>query len=517
MESKSPLGKHGYLLKIAIFATGISGIVAEYLLATLATYFLGDSIFQWTMIVSVMLFSMGIGSLMSRKITKELLFKFLTLELLLSLLASFSVVIIYYVAGYFKGYVTFYIYFLSISIGILIGMEIPLVTRINDSYEELKRNISSIMAMDYIGSLIGGVFFAFWGLPRLGLTYTPFVVGGINFLVAMSLFIIIWKKIERKKSALILSTITAVILLVGLFTSDEVKRFSEQKRYKEKIIFQEQTRYQNIVITQKKDVFWLFINGNQQLSTLDEYVYHEALVHPSIHLAKDKKKILILGGGDGCVAREALKYKEVEKIVLVDLDSVMTDIAREHWVLSELNHESLDNSKVTIINADAFTWLENQQEKFDVIIVDLPDPKSIDLSRMYSKEFYWVCRANLAEGGSIVTQAGSPMFATEAYECINLSMKAAGFSTLTLHNHVLTLGEWGYIIGKIETQSNLDKEALAFNLRSDISTAWLNNEAFEGMQKFGKPHVDLSEVQVNTISEPILQKYYLRGNWDFYR
>jgi len=159
------------ILKLALFATGLSGIVAEYILATLATYFLGDSVFQWTMIISVMLFSMGLGSRLSKYFTSDLLKKFIIIEFSLSLLTSFSSLLVYTAAAYtiYKGLI---IYGLSIIIGLLIGMEIPLVVRLNYEFQKLKVNIASVLENDYYGSLIGGMFFAFIGLPYLGLTNT---------------------------------------------------------------------------------------------------------------------------------------------------------------------------------------------------------------------------------------------------------------------------------------------------------------------------------------------------------
>ncbi|MCH2225515.1 MAG: spermidine synthase, partial [Crocinitomicaceae bacterium] len=175
------------LLKVSIFATGLSGIVAEYILATMASYFLGDSVFQWTIILSLMLFSMGLGSRFSRRINKRLIEYYVTLELILSMITSFSVILIYLLMPVTAS-LDVIIYGLSCVVGFLIGMEIPLVTRINEEYEELKTNISGMMENDYYGSLVGGLFFAFIGIRFLGLTYTPFVVGGINLIVALILF-----------------------------------------------------------------------------------------------------------------------------------------------------------------------------------------------------------------------------------------------------------------------------------------------------------------------------------------
>lgn len=505
------------ILKIALFATGLSGIVAEYILSTLATYFLGNSVLQWTMIVSLMLFSMGLGSRFSRFFKKNLLEYFIGIEFLLSVLVSFSALICYSVAG-FSPYVGFVIYFLCIFIGVLIGMEIPLVIRINDQYEPLRVNIASALEKDYYGSLIGGVFFAFVGIPFLGLTFTPFVLGMVNFLVALLVFfrlqnLLLKKFLFRLRISLVF---VGILLIAGFFMASPIMIFSEQARYKDKVIYQAESKYQKIVVTQWKDDYWLYINGNQQLSTLDEYLYHEPLVHPIVNLAKKPQEILVLGGGDGCAVRELLKYSSIQKISLVDLDPMMTDLAKNNPIFKNLNKNAFNNSKVEVFNADGFNFLEDKNRFYDLIIVDLPDPKSIDLNKLYTKEFYQLCYLRLRKNGFLITQAGSPYYASKAFECIDTSMQTAGFQTVKLHNQILTLGEWGWILGGKNTNSEKMKSQLLETKFENIETRWLNQEAMKLITSFGKNLIETGEIKVNTISNPVLYRYYLEGNWDLY-
>ena len=302
------------ILKLALFATGLSGIVAEYVLSTLATYFLGDSVFQWTIIVSMMLFSMGLGSRISRYITTNLLRKFIYIEFTLSVITAFVSIITYITSAYY-GDNTIIIYGLSILVGLLIGMEIPIVMRLNDEFEELKVNVSSVMEKDYYGSLLGGIFFAFVGLPYLGLTYTPFILGAINFLVACMLIYILWQSMEAKLKSQLIGFIILVAIGIGsgAIFAKRIIDYGESLRYKDRVILSEQTKYQRIVITQSQDTYWLFLNGNQQLSSIDEVMYHEPLVHPVMGLLNEPKDILVMGGGDGGAVREILKYPSVEK------------------------------------------------------------------------------------------------------------------------------------------------------------------------------------------------------------
>ena len=507
------------ILKLALFATGLSGIVAEYVLSTLATYFLGDSVFQWTMIVSIMLFSMGFGSRISRYIHSNLLQKFIYIEFTLSLLTAFVSVITYLSSAYY-GNNSLVIYGMSILVGLLIGMEIPIVMRLNDDFEELKVNVSSVMEKDYYGSLLGGVFFAFVGLPYLGLTYTPFILGTINFMVACLLIYILWSSLESKLKRQLMAMISVVLVVIGLgaLKADDIIDFGEELRYKDRVIFSEQTRYQRIVITQSQEDFWLFINGNQQLSSIDEVMYHEPLVHPVMGLLNAPKHILVLGGGDGGAMREILKYPSVEKITLVDLDPKMTELGQTHEWLVSMNQNALNHEKVEIINSDGFTWLETQKTFFDAVIIDLPDPKTIELGRLYSYEFYKLCYNRLRPHGVIITQAGNPYYAARAFNCIDITLEEAGFTTAPLHNQVVTLGEWGWVLGAKEVEKEKLKAALQSLRFSDVETRWINHEAMTLVTSFGKKVFpdDDKAVEVNRIHNPVLYKYYLNGKWDLY-
>ena len=507
------------ILKISLFATGLAGIVAEYVLSTLATYFLGDSVFQWTMIVSIMLFSMGLGSRLSLLFEKNLLQTFIFIEFALSIFSAFSAMLTYVASGYTM-YTGLIIYTLSIVIGILIGLEIPLVVRVNDEFQSLRINVASVMEKDYFGSLLGGVFFAFVGLPYLGLTYTPFLLGFINFSVAVVLVGLLWRQLPAAQRRRVGGAVVGVfvVLVAGLVGAKPIILYGEQVRYKDKVIYDAQSRYQKIVLTQWKDDYWLFINGNQQLSTVDEVMYHEPLVHPAMQLSVRPRSVLVLGGGDGCAVREILKYPAVEAVTVVDLDPAMTELGKTHPVLVALNDSALMDERVHIVNQDAFTFAEQTNDYYDVIIADLPDPKSADLSRLYTREFYQLCARHLRPQGVLVTQAGSPYFATRAFQCIDQTLQQAGFQTQPLHNQIVTMGEWGWILG-VKSENPLPlKESLRALSFNDVATQWLNQEAMLLMTSFGKNYfLDTSDsIEINTLGNQVLYRYYLRGNWDLY-
>jgi spermidine synthase len=314
----------------------------------------------------------------------------------------------------------------------------------------------------------------------------------------------------------------AIVLLwsLGVIFAKPIVMFAEQLRYKDQVIYAEQSRYQKIVITQWKSDYWLFINGSQQLSTLDEVMYHEPLVHPIMRLHPHPQEVLILGGGDGCAVREILQYPSTQHITLVDLDPAMTKLGKTHPILRDVNKNSLHSSKVQIYNQDAYLFLENTRKRYDVIIIDLPDPKTVELNRLYSQEFYALCYRMLRPDGLVITQSGSPYYASKAFACIGKTMRAAGFSVAQMHNQVLTLGEWGWTLGAKKVE---EKDLLA-RLRSlhfdNLKTRWINHEAMGLLTSFGKQTFFLNEkvdaVEINAIHNPVLYRYYLKGNWDLY-
>ena len=520
-SDKINVSKTSNILKLAVFATGLSGIVAEYVLSTLATYFLGDSVFQWTIIVSIMLFSMGVGSRLSKLFNKNLLRTFIILELVLSILVSFSALITYISSAY-TIYIGAIIYIMSIAIGLLIGMEIPLVIRLNNKYDSLKVNISSILEKDYYGSLIGGMFFAFIGLPFIGLTYTPFILGGINLSVAILLLLILQSSFKTPSKTLIysLTILTICTISIGCFKAEPIILFGEQKKYQDKVVFEKQTPYQKIVLTKWNDHHWLYINGNQQLCTLDEVMYHEPIVHPIMQLHPKASSILVLGGGDGCTVRELLKYPWVKSIDLVDIDPEMTQIGQEHPVFTKMNDQALNDEKVNIYNKDAYYFLEHSDQFYDAVIIDLPDPRTIELNRLYSLEFYKLCHRKLRANGMIITQGGSPYFATKAFLCIDKTLQQAGFQTLKLHNQIVTMGQWGWVLGSKDKtcDTNCLKKHLISKKIDSIPTKWLNQEALKHMTNFGKPFfINLKDsIEINQINHPVLYQYYLKGSWDLY-
>ncbi|HIO21507.1 MAG TPA: polyamine aminopropyltransferase [Nitrospirales bacterium] len=506
------------LLKICLFATGFAGIVAEFVLCTLATYLIGNAVLQWTLIISFMLFAMGLGSRLSRHFTTHLLETFIILEFILSILCATSAVVAYALAPWVRT-IELVIYPWAIGIGLLIGLEIPLITRINATYEELRTNISAVMEKDYYGALFGGLFFALIALPFLGLTYTPIIVGTINAAAASLLLVRCYPKLATPRRLSAGWAATGILLIGLLVTANPIILYGEKSKYRDTVIFSQQTQYQKIVMTRWKDEYALFINGNQQFSTYDEERYHEPLVHLALSLLDHREDILIIGGGDGLAVREVLKYTDVKRVTLIDLDPTMTELGSTHPVIVRINHDALNNARVTILNQDGAAYLRDINQRFDAIIMDLPDPQSVDLARMYSLEFYRLAGKHLNKGGTIVTQATSPFFAPMAFLSIKKTMEEAGFSVLPYHINVPTLGDWGFVLGiepEVMADAALKQAVLALHFDS-IETRFLNREAVVAMVHFGKGLFERDhDVEVNRQSRPVFPAYYNKGRWEAY-
>ncbi|HAR33797.1 MAG TPA: spermidine synthase, partial [Desulfobacter sp.] len=325
----SRLNPASALLCLCMFASGACGIILEYIQASLASMILGNAFEQWAMVIGLMMFWMGFGSLIQARIPKErLVYVFIGIEIALALLGGYSPTLTYLSYGY-TGHYSLVLYFFVSMIGILIGLEIPVIIRINNDFsKELSTNLGYILSADYIGSLAGALVYVFILLRFFPITEAAFLTAGLNFFLALITFIYFTRKqiIRRNIPLLVIMVATCVVVIFGYMNNRRWQVTNEQSLYDDPIVYSKTSQYQHIVITHFKplDEVRLFLNGNLQLCSTDEARYHESLVHPAMALAHVRSRVLILGGGDGCALREVLKYPDVELITLVDLDPAMT-------------------------------------------------------------------------------------------------------------------------------------------------------------------------------------------------
>ena len=308
---------------------------------------------------------MGIGSFFSKFFHKNLLNTFVEIEILVGLIGGLSSVVLFLLfenVGSFQ----FILYLFVFVTGFLVGLEIPLLMNILKDRVEFKDLVSNVFTFDYIGALLASILFPLVLVPKLGIMGTSLFFGMINVSIAIALCFLLEKELKKVYFLKVKAIFSFVLLLAVFVFSNDILAYSEGKLYGENIIYTNSTPYQRIVLTHNKSDYRLYLNNNLQFSSADEYRYHEALVHPAMSMAKSVKNVLVLGGGDGLAVREILKYKDVEKVTLVDLDAGMTKLFKTNTVLTNFNQNSLNNSKVAVINTDAYIWAKSCKEKFDV-------------------------------------------------------------------------------------------------------------------------------------------------------
>lgn len=505
MTKKLRLNKN--TLIIITFIVGLCSIIYELLISTISSYLLGDSIRQFSLIIGIYLASMGFGSFLTRFINKDLLVKFIYVELFLGLIGAFSVPLCYFYFSYSDvvGF-QFFVLFLVALIGSLTGFEIPLLTRIMEKDIVLKDNLSNILTFDYLGALAATLLFPFFLIPMVGLYKSSLIFGLINIAVGLTTIHLYKEYLQinkQYKSALSLFSIV-LMLIIGfmLLKSNEYMERWNNGIYKHPVVYSENSPYQNISITKQPDEFRLYLNGAIQFSSRDEYRYHEALTHIPLQQLDEPKNILVLGGGEGLAAREILKYPELEKLTIIDIDPSVTKISKKIDFMKELNLNALENDKVEVIHHDAFQFLKTDKHQYDAIIVDLPDPSSEGIARLYSSSFYKLCLARLSSKGVLCTQATSPELSKNAFWCVNTTLKYAGFGfTYPFHINIPSFGNWGFIIAKNHPRFN-------DTLRQDISYDFLEDEMLEHIFYFPKD-IRSENIEANHLDKPIILEYYL--------
>ena len=394
-----------------------------------------------------------------------------------------------------------------IVIGTFVGAEIPILTRIIEQDEEnLRVTISSIFSFDYIGGLVGSIAFPLVLLPHLGYFATAFLVGSMNALAAILIVFKYAKRIKKAAGYKLASVGLFSVMVFGAVFSENISAVIEGGLYRDNIILSEHTQYQHIVMTKHKDDLRLFIDGNIQFCSLDEYRYHEALVHIPMAQASKKERVLVLGGGDGLAVRELLKYPETE-ITLVDLDAEMIQLCRENPQVSKLNEGALRSERLTVVIDDAYRFLEETDDLYDVILVDLPDPNNDALNKLYTNVFYRLCGNHLTQDGVLAVQSTSPYYAKKAYWCVAKTLESEGFFVDSYHLQVPAFGDWGFHMAA--------KQELSDDCELSVETKYLSEENIPALFAFGKDEVDL-DVQINSLSHPMLLQYYSEAvrNWE---
>ncbi len=552
INAKSGLsGKDAMLL--GIMAVGAAcGIIYEYLLAHYAGRVLGSVDVAVYGMIGVMVASMGVGAFYARTIDNPYT-GFAWLEAVISVIGGTSILLMAAVVSY--AFVlpnelqqTFGLdpsviadggpvhalrevskvtpYLLGAVLGFFIGMEIPFIARIReDLYERVENNAGTVYGMDYIG---GGVGAAIWVTVCLS---QPIIISAaatalLNLLLGAIFIAKFWHKIRWVALLVLMKMMVGMLLVAVLLKGNTWINSMNSMLYKDKVIYSNNTRFQNIVVTERiiggvgQPILSLYINGRLQFSSADEDIYHAMLVSPAMLASARNEKVLVVGGGDGLAVRDILRYQP-KSVTVIDLDPAMTrlfsgrDDEVDFWLskrLTELNAGALNDSRVSVINEDAFLYVENlvaERQAYDTIIVDLPDPSHPDLNKLYSVYFYRQLSNLLNGDGAMVVQSTSPYHSKNAFLSIGKTISEAGLSAQQYHANVPSFGEWGWTIASkigADPLSRIRNKTKA--LQSDV----INNDFILGAFTFPKPFFNqLEKIKANRLNSPVLYAYHSEG------
>ncbi|MGW7045280.1 polyamine aminopropyltransferase [Streptomyces avermitilis] len=432
-----------FFVLAGVFVCAACGLVYELELVALASYLIGDSVTQASVVLSVMVFAMGIGSLAAKRLRPHAAAGFGAIEAALALVGGTSAMALYAVfawtgtwGGVWAAGPRCLLVAFSLAIGLLIGAEVPLLMEL---IQRIRRQdaggaVADLFAADYVGALVGGLAFPFLLLPLLGQLEGVLLTGTVNALAGGALVLGLFRRDLTRRGRWLLIVVNLVVL--GLLATaaalvDDFERAARQAVYGRDVRVALQTGVQEVVLTggTRGHPLDLFLDGRLRVSGHDERRYHEALVHPAMSDGRHAR-VLVLGGGDGLAAREVLRYADVARVDVVELDAGVVRLARRDPALSSLNAHAYDDPRVHVVTADAFCRLRHTRSVYDVVISDLPDPGITASTKLYSQEFYGLVSRVLAPGGRLVVHAGPVASRPRAYWTVEATIRAAGLRTV---------------------------------------------------------------------------------------
>lgn len=488
-------------LLASVFVVASCGLAYELIAAALASYVLGDSVTQFSTVIGTYLFAMGVGSWLSKYIVRDLVGRFVQIELIIGVVGGFSAAALFFMFVWAPGPFKLALYGIVFVIGMLVGLEIPLIMRILKRDLAFKEVVSQVLTFDYLGALAVSILFPILLVPHLGLVRSALLFGLLNVVVGLWA---LWLFRAQLPTGMLLrgqGVVACIALIVAIAGAGQATALAEVHLYADEIVHAESSPYQRIVVTRWKDDLRLHLNNNLQFSSRDEYRYHEALVHPGLATLPGAKRVLVLGGGDGLAVREILKYPQVESVTLIDLDPAMTTLFSKAPALTALNADALRSPKVSVINADALVWLEQNDERFDFIVIDFPDPSNFSIGKLYSAAFYRLLEKHLSETGLAVVQSTSPLYARQSFWCIVTTIESVGFVATPYHALVPSFGEWGFVL--------VGRRAYQPPSVYPVDTRFLAPAMTPALFEFPKDMARV-EAEVNQLNNQVLVRYFER-------
>ncbi|MHC3391204.1 polyamine aminopropyltransferase [Streptomyces lavendulocolor] len=427
-----------FLVLATVFICAACGLVYELELVALASYLIGDSVTQASVVLSVMVFAMGVGSLLAKRLRCRAAVGFGLLEAALALVGGSSALVLYATFAWI-GESRYALVGFSLAIGVLIGAEMPLlmtlIQRISRRAEQdAGGTVADLFAADYVGALVGGLAFPFLLLPWLGQLTSALLTGAVNAVAGGALVLWLFGRdlSTRARWLLVAANVTVLgVLATATVLADDFERSVRRAVYGERVRVAVQTDVQEVVLTGGSGrPPELFLDGRLRVSGRDEHRYHRALVHPAMR--GPRARVLVLGGGDGLAVREVLRHGGVRSVTVFELDPGVVRLARHDRALARLNGYAYGDPRVRVVYGDAFTSLREAAERgdaYDVVVSDLPDPGITASTKLYSAEFYGLAARVLSGGGRLAVHAGPMASRPRIYWTVDATLRSAGFST----------------------------------------------------------------------------------------
>ena len=424
-----------WLILICAFVASCCSLSYELIIARFLTSLSMDPVVSQSVTIGCYLLALGLGAHFHSRIkSKDPLRTFMFVESILAISAALLMHAILFLHLHLESLeqipwslrgriLIFASQGITLWIGFLSGFEIPLL--VDAVRGHTKRAFGWVLGMSYFGGLVSSLGIMVFVLPATGVLRASLLVALLTALVSVAVYFRFFFKTPRLSWVAIIISLWLPPQLLA--RSEAIEQFYLKSYYylapvswapKEVAdtlkmhrhlphIQRISSLYQEIDIVHDEYVdiehpndFHLFLDHRNQFGSAKERIYHELMIHGAMNITNhEPRDVLIIGGGDGLLIREILKYKNIRSVTLVELDPAMIDLAKNYLPLRRLNENALANAKVKTILGDGFEWVRRSRDQFDAIFVDLPHPYSVELSRLYSVEFFRFLERRLTNDG----------------------------------------------------------------------------------------------------------------------
>jgi spermidine synthase len=470
-------------------------LMYELLIAQTLSLSAGNTVVWYSLSVGIYIGGMGIGALLCRRRFGARPWRTLFfVELSLSVVGAAAVPTILLAHSlylYFSATpreISVFVFFgvsfaMLLGVGVLSGIELPTLIRLGNATVADGEVTNRVLGWDYIGSMLAGLSFPLALLPFFNLTVIGFGTAAVNLAVGALILRRFVAPDERTGGRSWATAGVAAVLLLGIVQSGSIEQYFLKRYYfytdaAERgslfgalgdlpDVYRAYSPYQQIDLLHdpagfRGDVLLdaystkfrdapatptnriLYLNGDFQLGSSYEELYHEWFAHIPIMLrGAVPRDVLVLGAGDGMLIRELVKHDEVRRILHVDLDRALVELAKTDPVLTALNRNALDDQRVETRYGDAFQFVRTSTETFDAIYMDFPFAKDYNLAKLYSREFFHFLKSRLRDGAYAVFDApggdylagtdgngDSVLVPFDEWDVYYNTLRSAGFDTI---------------------------------------------------------------------------------------